>query len=339
MYASAPAPPRAKDGARNPALDFTKGFLVLLMVFYHWFNYFIGPSTVYNYIRFLTPSFIFITGFIVANIYFVKYDVRDHRLAMRLATRGLKIIAVFVVLNVMIGGLVPSRGTGQATLLQMVITRALGTAVPGVKDAAFPVLMPIGELLLVSAALVFGYRHSRYVVHVFCAVAFTGVIVLRYAGIDNPNAELIAIGSLGMVLGMVPVARLVQIVNRPLMLAIAYVLFDIGVYFWRAHYALQVIGVCLNIAIIYLVGASRFASTWVGRTVVLLGKYSLFGYISQIAILQLLRRAVAAGGSGVLLLGLSFVAAFVLTTLSVMLIDSMRKRSSVIDRSYKFVFA
>ncbi|HEY1462593.1 MAG TPA: hypothetical protein VGF44_04170, partial [Terriglobales bacterium] len=58
-------PTAAKTAVRNPALDFTKGFLVLLMVVYHWFNYFVGPQAgVYKYIRFLTPSFIFITGFI-----------------------------------------------------------------------------------------------------------------------------------------------------------------------------------------------------------------------------------------------------------------------------------
>ena len=49
---------------RIPALDFTKGTLVLIMVLYHWVNYFIGNQWgYYRYLRFLTPSFIFITGF------------------------------------------------------------------------------------------------------------------------------------------------------------------------------------------------------------------------------------------------------------------------------------
>src|SRR5438105_12362691 len=95
-----PKPPVAEAAARNSALDFTKGFLVLLMIVYHWFNYFVGPrANVYKYLRFLTPSFIFIAGFIVANIYFTKYDIRDLRLPARLAIRGLKIIAVFIALN------------------------------------------------------------------------------------------------------------------------------------------------------------------------------------------------------------------------------------------------
>ena len=44
--------------SRDAALDFTKGVLVLLMIVYHWANYFLyvdGES--YRYLRFLTPSF------------------------------------------------------------------------------------------------------------------------------------------------------------------------------------------------------------------------------------------------------------------------------------------
>src|SRR4051812_8978697 len=55
---------------RVPALDFTKGALVLIMVLYHWMNYFIrADGDVYKYLRFLTPSFIFITGFLVSQVY------------------------------------------------------------------------------------------------------------------------------------------------------------------------------------------------------------------------------------------------------------------------------
>src|SRR6185295_1822787 len=55
---------------RNPALDFTKGALVLIMVLYHWLNYFVSADGFgYRYLRFITPSFIVITGFLVSHIY------------------------------------------------------------------------------------------------------------------------------------------------------------------------------------------------------------------------------------------------------------------------------
>ena len=59
---------------RNPALDYTKGVLVLFMILYHWINYFVGiEGPVYPYLRFIPPSFIFIAGFLLANIYPTKY--------------------------------------------------------------------------------------------------------------------------------------------------------------------------------------------------------------------------------------------------------------------------
>src|SRR5580658_8456542 len=84
--------PKTSKAPRIPALDFTKGALVLIMVLYHWLNYFVGPQgDIYKYLRFLTPSFIFITGFLISNVYLSKYGIADPRLPRRLVQRGLKI--------------------------------------------------------------------------------------------------------------------------------------------------------------------------------------------------------------------------------------------------------
>src|SRR5258705_8503947 len=94
----------ASKSHRIPALDFTKGALVLFMVLYHWLNYFIAPQgDFYRYIRFVTPSFIFVAGFLISNVYFSKYDIFDLKLPARLMQRGLKILGVFILLNVAIG--------------------------------------------------------------------------------------------------------------------------------------------------------------------------------------------------------------------------------------------
>src|SRR5690348_5413104 len=63
---------------RDTALDFTKGLLVLFMVLYHWANYFLGfnfgpEGKYYDYLRFLTPGFIFITGFMISYVLLQRY--------------------------------------------------------------------------------------------------------------------------------------------------------------------------------------------------------------------------------------------------------------------------
>src|SRR5262249_20409824 len=88
--------------ARMTSVDFVKGALVLVMVLYHWLNYFVGLQWGgYRYLRFLTPSFIFITGFIVSYVYLSKYRYDDPLLRLRLWLRGLKLLGVFVVLNIL----------------------------------------------------------------------------------------------------------------------------------------------------------------------------------------------------------------------------------------------
>src|SRR5215475_549582 len=89
---------RSVRSSRNAALDYTKGALVLIMVLYHWLNYFyVTQADIFRYLRFLKTLFIFIAGFLISNIYLSKYGVFDPQLPPRLIERGLKIIAVFAV--------------------------------------------------------------------------------------------------------------------------------------------------------------------------------------------------------------------------------------------------
>ena len=98
-------PREAGKAARNLALDFTKGALVLFMVLYHTMNYFMenrGGAWL-KYLRFLPPSFIFITGFLISNVYLTRYGSGDARLYRRLIVRGLKLVMIFTLLNLLAG--------------------------------------------------------------------------------------------------------------------------------------------------------------------------------------------------------------------------------------------
>src|SRR4029077_8662181 len=78
---------------RHQALDGTKGLLFLFMVLYHWLNYFVSrDGDFYKYLRFVTPSFIFITGFLITNVYLRRYRLGSVDLHTRLLVRGLKLI-------------------------------------------------------------------------------------------------------------------------------------------------------------------------------------------------------------------------------------------------------
>jgi peptidoglycan/LPS O-acetylase OafA/YrhL len=343
-----PAPVRAKV-MRNPAMDFTKGALVLIMVLYHWLNYFIGSQgDIYKYLRFLTPSFIFITGFLVSNVYLSKYGVSDTRLPRRLAERALKILGVFVVLNVVRAFLLPASSRAQLlaehmSLRSLVSVYLLGNVFLGGgrgKAIAFYILVPIAYLLLISALLLMFRRYYRYAFYAVCGLCLAGVLILERIGFQSANLELLTIGLLGLICGYTPIEKVNAFVRHPYWLVLAYLCYLGALNAWNVIYPVQVIGVFLSLMLIYLVGSVGDRPGTTRRVVLLLGKYSLFGYIAQIAILQMLYQGLRrANLSEVPFFGVSFVAAFALTILAVYMTDWARAGVPAVDRLYKAIFA
>jgi hypothetical protein len=91
--------------------------------------------------------------------------------------------------------------------------------------------------------------------------------------------------------------------------------------------------------VIYLAGAAGNESGAIRSEIILLGKYTLFGYISQIAILQVLVAFFRRVNLGDATLVISFLVAFALTIVSVEATDRARARIAGVDNLYKLVFA
>jgi peptidoglycan/LPS O-acetylase OafA/YrhL len=331
---------------RIPALDFTKGVLVLIMVLYHWINYFIGPEwKYYEYLRFLTPSFIFITGFMISNVYLSKYDVSNSRLPMRLFTRGIKLMAVFLALNLARIFLIPALGTGviarnvfkAESLFAIFVSGDLGTS--GGKLGAFPILVPISYLLMLAAGLMFPYRFFRYTFHVACALIMFSILIIGLTGVRGPILESVAIGMLGVLIGFVPIATINDFVRHPFALALGYVCHTIAITVWGDPFPILIVGVALSLSVIYLAGLSNNELRPIKSMVILLGKYSLFGYLSQIAILQILSACFRRVNLEATALVISFFVAFAFTIASVEAVDRARASMPSVDRLYKTVFA
>jgi peptidoglycan/LPS O-acetylase OafA/YrhL len=331
---------------RISGLDFTKGALVLIMVLYHWINYFIGNQwAYYRYLRFLTPSFIFVTGFMISNVYLSKYKAADPRLSKRLFTRGLKLLTIFLVLNLARTYIVPVLGTG--VVLQsfldvgniFTVFVSGNVAVVGGKLVSFSILLPISYLLMLSGLLMLPYRFFRYTFHVVCVFLLLSIVALGHIGAQSSNLELITIGMLGVLAGFMPIAAINDFVRHPYMLGFAYLCYTIAITIWGVPFSLQLAGVPLSLMVIYLVGISGSDSGTISSEVILLGKYSLFGYISQIAILQILAASLRHADLGFFMLSVSFIAAFALTIISVEILDRLRARVASMDRLYKLVFA
>ncbi len=344
---------------RIPAFDFTKGVLVLFMVFYHWLNYYYAPyGLIYKYLRFLTPSFIFITGFLISHVHFSKYGIGSVKLSKRLFARGVKLLATFIALNLIISLVMPSSfirglfaGHSIASNLDSVFLTARISNTEGDKAASFGILVPISYLLMITALLSPVCRKFRYTFHVACAILLIVMVILSLYGIQSANVELVAIGLFGVILGYASADRIQTIVNRPWVIVTAYCTYLVAITIWDVSPYVQMIGACLTTALIYWIGVKTEGPSRLRGLILLLGRYSLFGYISQIAILRLqmvairivVLRLMQAGARisppGYAMIGATLVSAVILTVLSVEVVDRFRRKSSIFDGCYRAIFA
>ena len=332
---------------RIPAFDFTKGALVLFMVLYHWLNYFISTEgEFYRYLRFLTPSFIFITGFLISNVYPSKYHIGDPHLTKRLVQRGLKILGLFIVLNTTIGLIFSGSYTGKVLFDHSSISNIIAIYVTGNiviagngKAAAFHILVPISYLLLLSAGLLIVSRFYKYIFHVVCTFFLLCIFLLHLNGLESANLELLTIGLLGVIFGYVPLEKINDFVRHPYTVVFAYLCYAGAITLWDVVYPLQVVGVCLTLMLIYLLGANNDEPSLMRNYIILLGRYSLFGYIAQIAVLQLLYRSLRHINLEDGALGIPLLGGFALTVITVEALDRARAKSTTVDSLYKAVFA
>jgi hypothetical protein len=210
--------------------------------------------------------------------------------------------------------------------------------VTGGKLISFSILVPISYLLMLSGVLMLAYRRYRYIFHFACTLLLLFILGLAILGVRVYNVEFVTIGLLGVLTGFMPVRTINDMGRHRYVLAVAYVCYLIAITIWSVPFLLLIFGVFLTLIVIYLLGASG-DECGVNGEVILLGKYSLFGYISQIAILQILNVGLRRFNFGFAVLAISFVTAFVLTIVSVEIVDRARVLNARVDRLYKAVFA
>jgi|HubBroStandDraft_6_1064221.scaffolds.fasta_scaffold01828_6 peptidoglycan/LPS O-acetylase OafA/YrhL len=330
---------------RDAAIDFTKGALVLFMVLYHWLNYFVGPQGhYYNYLRFLTPSFIFISGFMISRIQLKRSEYSGRQLAKRLAVRGLKLLAVVFLLNAFVSfarAVFEVRPAVLATFLHNICWAFIvsnPTASEGQKSVAFTMLVPIAYLLILSAGVVLLTKRASYAFRCTLFVLIVAVILSYGYGMVNSYLDLLMIGVLGVVIGFASREQVAFVLGHPYVLIVLYCCYLAVITIWQVTLPLQVASVILTAGLLYIAG-SRSAPGAAWRCTVSLGKYSLLGYISQIAVLQGLRKISWLSQHGVGVLLGSFLLGIVLTLMIVEAADFARRKSILADRLYRLVFA
>jgi peptidoglycan/LPS O-acetylase OafA/YrhL len=321
--------------SRDEALDFAKGALVVLMLVYHWLNRFVGvEGDAYRYIRFISPSFIFMSGFVVSRVYLTKYSHGSKTVAHRLLRRGFKLICLFVALNLILA--IPE--VVHTGAWSEWATKMMSVSIWGEGKAAFTILLSIGYFLVATPLVLFVSTRLRVPLMAVAAGAITASWVASVVGRSNLHLEFLSMGLIGLAAGAAGNVYALSVRPSAMALAVAYALYLAATAAWNVIFPVQVIGVCVNVLVLYRLGLglSGAAST---RWVVTLGQYSLVAYVVQIVILRLLRLGVAGTHLSLATLALTFAIALLWTVGSVQLVALLRDRTALGNRLYRTVFA
>lgn len=323
---------------RDSRLDFVKGFLVVLMVVYHGMNHFDEiPAAYYGYLRFVNGSFVLISGYVVA-AFFASGSRNQHLAATRqLSTRGIKLLLLFTALNLAAGfaGVTNYRNVTFGT------TSFLGS-LAGIygsgetRQAAFRILVPISYVLILAGPFLLAGRWQKHL------IAATVLVSAAYSFLSPiaPNPFFVLLGLLGLSAGLLQ-ANAPQFQFRNLaVIAISFLGLASVMDLLSGNVLTYGVAIVLTLKLVYDAAARLTSSSWLYRAGILLGRYSLVGYIAQIGFLHLLHKALSLPSLPVALqlaINVLLTTAFLFALCTGL--DRLRRESRWIEKSYRLVFA
>lgn len=326
-----------RQSGRIDALDWVKGALILSMVAYHAINYSAFRPIAFQYLAFLPPSFILITGFLVGQVYAGKYDLGTFKPYLRLFIRGAKLFLLFAGIN--LGHYVFSHAGFHQGLREFAARSGAIFLAGSGRNAIFEILLPIAYFLLLAPILLWLRSWKSGLIAGIAGALFLICTALELKGLSSKNLGLFSAGVIGMALGLARLEGIDRVAAKWLPGLLTYVLYRVCSRVFGEWYPIQVFGATASIFILYSCALHLNCGSWSMRQIIILGRYSLLAYLAQIAILQMLVKL--CGGrpdhwAGVLVFG---VATTAILFVIVRLVHAQRQRLPVVDLFYKAVFA
>jgi hypothetical protein len=326
----------ARTASRIDALDWTKGALVVCMVVYHSINYSAFRPMAFEYLAFLPSSFILIAGFLVGQIYAAKYDLKSGKPYLRLAVRGIKLLLLFLILNV---GYCMVLQRGVADGLWEFADRAGTVFLSGNgREGIFEVLLPIAYFLLLAPVLLWVRSRAGAAIAICAGGMFLLCVLLERKGLSYKNLSLLNAGFIGMACGLVPLGSIDRLARKWIAVLALYGAYRLCSHLIGEVYWVEMFGAMASLILLYSCGLHLDCASATGRAMVLVGKYSLLGYLVQIPVIRLIVHFI--GGKPAHWIGVVAVtlATAVLLFLIVRGVHELRRRNRFVEITYKAVF-
>lgn len=169
-------------------------------------------------------------------------------------------------------------------------------------------------------------------------VLFAAGCFWEWDGNLNYYFSMATFGIIGMCLGRICLGKLEEASRRWAIVLPLYCAYRLCSYLFTEVFPVQLAGTVLSLLILLGLALMLSEEGFVCRQCALLGRYSLFGYIFQLLVLQLLRRIIHTP-EPMLTFTILAVITLLLTWLGTLAVDKLRRRARAVDASYKFAFA
>lgn len=328
-----------RSSSRDLPLDFVKGVLVIVMVIYHVMDHLstAGPRE-FGYVRFVSGSFIFVSGYIISTFYEEKYRRNRADTSKRLFIRGVKLLIIFTALNLLIN--LTGFGNTRKPLPNIEQYMDNLTRIYSWGDsrfAAFQILLPISYLLMLSPVLLLLNRFKIFLI----ITAFLIVFSFSFLGIDSKNLGLGIVGLVGLSVGMAAngLKDVLILKNKGIIsccLIICVYLFG----YLNRNLMTYSLGIMIVLKLTYELAKSIDLTKQFNKFVILLGQYTLVSYIMQILFLQILVRVLAERRWG---LGYETMFIFIATNIFLLglcnLVEYLRNYDESMNKAYRIIFS
>jgi hypothetical protein len=323
---------------RDLNLDFVKGTLVIVMVIYHVMNYFsTARPEHYGYLRFINGAFVFASGYVIAIFYGERYRLAKFQVYKRLLGRGLKLLALFTLLNLLISVTGVTSYKNVDFSMRNYVANLAAIYGPGDGNVmAFQILVPISYVLLI-APLYLAWQKWRIALIMF---TMTLALLWTFLGIAAPNVFFVLIGLVGLSLGMVVGTNDIYPVKSWFVICFGLGVSTLVMDRLSGNALTYSLGISIVLLLIYNSAGLINLRSSISRVVVQMGQYSLVCYIAQIVFLYGLYRVLPKQkwplGFELVLI---FLAATLFLALMCMYLTHLRHRYELADRTYKLIFA
>jgi uncharacterized membrane protein len=327
-----------RKNTRDLPLDFVKGILVIVMVIYHIMNYFSTAGDVeFGYVRFVTGSFIFVSGYIIAVFYEKKLQANRTETSRRLITRGIKLLMVFIILNVLIS----LTGIGNPYKMYNGTYRFF-SIMPDIfvfgtpQIVSFQILLPISYLLIISPILLMLPPYWKYIIIIALIV---GMWFISFDH-DNVILGLLPFGLIGVVIGTgISSLKKQYVIPNKTIIYCLLVAVCCSLSYMSRNDILYVLSIIILLKLLYDIARKSDLEWSLCSAIIIFGQYSLICYIVQIVFLHGLQIIF---GHQRVSFGYELIVIFCITNVFLLIFCKMlsmcRSQFRTVDNFYKFIF-